>query len=785
MNSRIIKWINKASFICLALIGFSGPSQAVNIATDGIGEVAIIPYYTVHNGWQTLFSITNTNQDHAVVLKVRFREGKNSRDVLDFTVILPPNDMFSGFTGLNEDGHPAFFISDDYDDSGTITCVLPAAIGAVRQVLFGPAGFKDDSTAEGNADDRGYLPIDGFGSSIEERQAEGYIEIISMGSTPLLNAALNEVDSILNPLLTLLGLPAINSVQNVNVLRTAIRNADCGTLDEAFSLTSIVDTARLFGEPINAIKTDFRLLNSSLGYEAAGQATTLANFFNPGGFWPDREPDLTDGQITWLDNLTCVVSRGMERIDIDYDNERDGLLGDVVDIVNGVSTLIPGIEVGTTRDWVPGMPPLIDFPNDLANFDVTSYLAGVLARLAVLDIPGLLDIGVNLSPILKSCQNLITPQDPNPNGLLAPLTDRIAFSSLEPSLNDAFPQIASLWHDNQNRPLSLYPRMVGANAAREPGPTLFDPPLPPTSVTTGMPISGGLVQVDAEKVRGIDAVSLALNADSLINEWSNRAPGYGPKTGGVFDVKTTWVVNFPTKSFYTDQGQNRFHAIVDPSGLPDDRLEAGLWNFVPQTGNSGSVLDINYDAFGFGQLASAGYPPFGQRFKSSGCEGDRGVFLEYRAYDRAEQSDPTIISPGWVPLNYPLCYEVNLITFVNSDVTALDGVPERSAIPGQSILNVPIDVGLLQNNTALPEERQNDQGWLQLHLAGNTYDYPARFIPAMVDYGNYSTASYNEAYRVPGLPAIGFSLRTRSIQSSAFRNTAAIIPHGRTHHILE
>lgn len=36
-------------------------AQAVNLATDGLGQVLIFPYYTTRAGWNTLFNITNTS----------------------------------------------------------------------------------------------------------------------------------------------------------------------------------------------------------------------------------------------------------------------------------------------------------------------------------------------------------------------------------------------------------------------------------------------------------------------------------------------------------------------------------------------------------------------------------------------------------------------------------------------------------------------------------------------------------------------------------------------------
>lgn len=74
-------------------------AEAVYLNPDGTGQVLLYSYYTVNtirgNSYNTYVSITNTTAD-AKVLKVRFREGKTSAEVLDFNLYLSPNDMWVG-----------------------------------------------------------------------------------------------------------------------------------------------------------------------------------------------------------------------------------------------------------------------------------------------------------------------------------------------------------------------------------------------------------------------------------------------------------------------------------------------------------------------------------------------------------------------------------------------------------------------------------------------------------------------------------------------------------------
>ena len=82
--------------------GIASVANALNINPDGLGEVLIYPYYTVNGGNQTLISVVNTT-DAGKAVKVRFLEGRNSREVLDFNLYLSPFDVWTA---------SAFSISD-------------------------------------------------------------------------------------------------------------------------------------------------------------------------------------------------------------------------------------------------------------------------------------------------------------------------------------------------------------------------------------------------------------------------------------------------------------------------------------------------------------------------------------------------------------------------------------------------------------------------------------------------------------------------------------------------
>jgi len=67
MNIRK-KLVNLA--VASALSGgamMAAPAYAMNVSQNNLGEVLLFPYYTVKNGFDTLFTVTNTSNATAVI----------------------------------------------------------------------------------------------------------------------------------------------------------------------------------------------------------------------------------------------------------------------------------------------------------------------------------------------------------------------------------------------------------------------------------------------------------------------------------------------------------------------------------------------------------------------------------------------------------------------------------------------------------------------------------------------------------------------------------------------
>jgi len=144
----------------LGALGGVGAVDAVNLSPEGLGQVLIYPYYTVRAGangfaYNTLLSVVNSTPSTKAV-KVRFLEGKNSKEVLDFNLFLSPYDVW---TATVVDGVAGGKVQTD-----DTSCILPEQLAVTGQP------FVNYAYASDKADDS------------LDRTREGYVEIIEMAT---------------------------------------------------------------------------------------------------------------------------------------------------------------------------------------------------------------------------------------------------------------------------------------------------------------------------------------------------------------------------------------------------------------------------------------------------------------------------------------------------------------------------------------------------------------------------------------------------------------------------
>jgi hypothetical protein len=126
-----------------------------------VGNILLVPYYTVQNGNSTLINIVNTDTVNGKAVKVRFRGGKDSDDIFDFQLFMSPGDVWTANVSQNANGLAYLTTTDK-------TCSLPAA-SVLNATPF--------ITAR--------LPTGDVGGTLE-----GYVEIFNMADIPAATAGI-------------------------------------------------------------------------------------------------------------------------------------------------------------------------------------------------------------------------------------------------------------------------------------------------------------------------------------------------------------------------------------------------------------------------------------------------------------------------------------------------------------------------------------------------------------------------------------------------------------------
>jgi hypothetical protein len=146
----------------LTLLFVALDTGAVRLGPRGTGQVLLYPYYTIRatpgGVYNTLFSVTNTAPDTKVV-RVRFHESRNGREVAGVNVFLVPFDSWVGAI-VPDAAAPEFLTNDS-------SCTDPVL------------GYNPGRLAFGNAQYSG-ANADGEDPSLD-RVFEGYIEVYEMG----------------------------------------------------------------------------------------------------------------------------------------------------------------------------------------------------------------------------------------------------------------------------------------------------------------------------------------------------------------------------------------------------------------------------------------------------------------------------------------------------------------------------------------------------------------------------------------------------------------------------
>jgi len=281
--------------VAAALGTVAGTAQAVNLGEDGQGQVLIYPYYTVQQkgttAYDTYITVVNSDSVRGKAIKVRFLEGKNSREVLDFNLYLSPNDVWTGAITRDASGNG---LLRTWDNSCTVP-EIPVVSGTQREVAF--VNYAYDGTNDDAAEnDLG-------------RTREGYVEMIQMAD-------------VVSGVLTTGGLDTwVASKHN-----SAGVPANCGAIRTAWTGGAAADYAVPPNDGVNAPTGGLggagMIINPLEGTDIGFPAVALDNFRNtpqhndPGNVLPNlanatpQISDVFDGARLVRTNWTADIGGG-------------------------------------------------------------------------------------------------------------------------------------------------------------------------------------------------------------------------------------------------------------------------------------------------------------------------------------------------------------------------------------------------------------------------------------------------------------------------------------------
>jgi hypothetical protein len=353
-----------AAAVAAATAGYSNVASAQPaVANNALGDLALVPYYTVADDWITGIHIVNTS-NRTQVVKFRFRRASDSMDALDFNIVMSPKDVYAGFLSDDENGA----ISWAADDT---TCTIPATSGGK---LTMPDIYREGAET-------------------------GYVEIIAMGAPTSESNTIGEVAKHSgvsgDPALTPKSCEMVRS--NFFADGTASRSGV-----EAFDTTWMQDIEDIDGDDDSSeyletvyedsgdvLKVSYFIRDNASGVEFGDNAVHIAGFL--------EEPAMTNQQYGWF----AGDLDGFDFPDLDGGSPVDGTRGrydllrqgDVLGVASVINEWTANEANGAALDWVvtlPGQYTMLHQPGYVAALALDSLACVAPGGIGVL-VPGVDD----------------------------------------------------------------------------------------------------------------------------------------------------------------------------------------------------------------------------------------------------------------------------------------------------------------------------------------------------------------------------------------------------------
>ncbi len=319
--------MNKKLISAAVLVGLAGSASAVNVNPDGLGQVLLYPYYTTNGGKFTNVQVVNTT-GQAKAVKVRFSEGVNTWEVLDFNLYLSPYDVWTGVVSQDANGVPTL----NSTDTSCTAPAIPAGGVALRDYnITAYAGKSGEVT--------NLTPA--------ERLTEGHLEVIEMGN--IADADLVAAVTHAN------GVPA-----DCNAVRAAWTTGPWAT-DSTFGMSA--PTGGLFGMA--------EIIDVAEGTDRGYDATAIDGFFDvtkgvngiahstPGNSFPNLNGDMLRGSTVAsalnVGSTTSNVYNNGAPLTSTWTTTMDALSASL-SVASLSNVYYIGDDLAAATDWVVSFP---------------------------------------------------------------------------------------------------------------------------------------------------------------------------------------------------------------------------------------------------------------------------------------------------------------------------------------------------------------------------------------------------------------------------------------------
>jgi hypothetical protein len=278
----------------LGVVGVITSAQAVHLNPDGTGQVLLFPYFNGKGGYVTNVNLVNST-DQTKAVKIRFREARNSNDVLDFNIYMSPEDVWTGTVnnGVNAEGKAVGVLS-----TSDRTCTLPALASC------------DDGNCNAT------VPFSGFGvyeGVTQEDTKEGYIEVIEMGV----------VD---------------DSTVKAGVLHNKGKPTNCTTVEDAWNKGTFTQgngaAAKGMSAPTGGLFGSSAVINIEQGSAFALDPIAIDNYSTQAQHYLSHDPNnfllpsLASGNVTTSSVMVRNSSGEGEMVVTDWNLQKDACLED-------------------------------------------------------------------------------------------------------------------------------------------------------------------------------------------------------------------------------------------------------------------------------------------------------------------------------------------------------------------------------------------------------------------------------------------------------------------------